>query len=48
MCEPLPQKAKITEAIAPIPDPNASADSAPSKSATAFSNWVTVGLAKRE
>jgi hypothetical protein len=38
MCEPFPQNDKMTEAIAPMPEPKANADSAPSSSATAFSN----------
>ena len=38
MCDPFPQSDKMTEAIAPMPEPKASADSAPSSWATAFSN----------
>jgi len=44
---PWPQNASTTLATAPIPEPNASADSAPSSSATACSNAATVGFEYR-
>ncbi len=42
---PLEHRAITTVATAPMPDANARPDSAPSNSATASSNALTVGLA---
>ena len=44
---PVEQNVSITDVIAPIPDPNASAASAPSSAAMASSNSSTVGLPLR-
>ena len=45
MWSPAEHNARIVEEMAPMPEPNASASSAPSRSATASSNARTVGLA---
>src|SRR5581483_5066898 len=47
MWSPVEQNVSTTEVIAPIPDPNARAASAPSSAATASSNSITVGLPLR-
>ena len=45
MWSPAEHSASTVEAMAPMPDPNASASSAPSRSAMASSNARTVGFA---
>ena len=47
MWSPGEHSAKTTLAVAPMPDPNASAASAPSRAATASSNAFTDGLEYR-
>ena len=44
---PCEHRPRTTDEMAPMPEPKASAASAPSSRATASSNWATVGLPLR-